>query len=272
MDKIVLKDFEVLACHGVNDDEKITPQRFLISAELSLDISEAAKSDDLSKTASYSAVKKTVERFVKGNCFDLIETLSARLAELILKEYPILQAAKVTVKKPDAPMSGTFDHVAVTVERAWHRTYLALGSNEGDREGYLDFAVAELKVDDNFKDVRESARIKTAPYGGVATNEFLNSVVECSTLLDPFALLGRINLIENAARRTREKRWGNRTLDVDILLYDDAVVDKNGLCIPHIDMINRDFVLIPLCELAPYKVHPLLKKRMIELLAELKNR
>lgn len=272
MDSVILKDFEVRACHGVNAEEKVEPQRFLISVEIGADISIAAANDDLNCTISYAAVKKVVEKFVKGNCFDLIETIAVRLAELILKSFPIAENALVTVKKPDAPMSGKFDHAAVKAYRAWHKVYLSLGSNEGDREGYLDFAVNELRGDDNFKDVRESTRIKTAPYGGAATGEFLNSAVECRTLLSPRSLLNRINEIESAAGRVRKKRWGDRTLDVDVLFYDDDVVDENDLCIPHIDMINRDFVLIPLAELAPYKVHPLLKKRVCELLAALNAR
>ncbi|MEG2688196.1 MAG: dihydroneopterin aldolase, partial [Clostridia bacterium] len=116
-DKIVIKDFEVKACHGVNQDEKINPQRFLISATVIEDMSEAAKLDDLAKTASYSAVKKVIDAYVKNNCFDLIETLGVRLAELILKKFDNLYSAEVTVKKPDAPMSGVFDYVAVNVLR-----------------------------------------------------------------------------------------------------------------------------------------------------------
>ena len=271
-DKIVLKDLEAVACHGVNPEEKVRPQRFLISVMIYADIRAAAKSDNVDDTVSYSAVKKVVKSFVEENSFDLIETLAAGMAKLLLQKFPLAKGVSVEVKKPDAPMSGKFDYVAVKTTFAWHRVYLSLGSNMGDRGGYLDFAVNELKTDPAFKNVRESRRIATNPYGGVAQGEFLNSVVEADTYLAPEELLRRVNGIEKAAGRTRDVRWGDRTLDIDILFYDDIVYDKNGLSIPHYDMINREFVLKPLAELAPYKLHPLLRKRVIDLLEELEKK
>lgn len=267
-----MKDFEVLACHGVNPEEKANPQRFVISVEIFADISAAAESDDLNKTVSYSAVKKLVARFATQNSFDLIETLAARLAEEMLKSFELAQGVCVKVKKPDAPMSGKFDYAAVKTELRWHKIYLSLGSNESDREAHLDFAVNALCGDPAFKNVRESGRIVTAPYGGAADKPFLNSVVDADTYLAPERLLNKLHDIEAADGRTREVRWGNRTLDIDIIFYDDIIYDKNGLSIPHYDMINRDFVLKPLVELAPYKVHPLLGKRVCELLDELGKR
>lgn len=272
MDKIIIENFEVLACHGVNPEEKVNKQRFVFCAVLSVDIVEAAESDDLNKTVSYAAVKKHIQAFCEGNCFDLIETLAARLADGILKAFPLVRDIELTVKKPDAPMSGKFDYVAVSVKRAWHRVYLALGSNEGDRNAYLDFALNALKNDDNFSNIKESKRLKTEPYGGVATDSFLNSAVECDTLYSPERLLEVIQAIELSGGRVRKERWGNRTLDIDILFYDDCVIEQNDLCVPHLDMENRNFVLIPLAELCPNKVHPLLKKRVQGMLCELKGR
>lgn len=272
MDKIILKDFETTACHGVNPEEKVVPQRFLTSVTIYSDILPAAESDDLDKTVSYSAVKKAVKNFVEGNCFDLIETLATRLARELLQDFPLAEGVKVKVKKPDAPMSGKFDYVAVETELFWHDIYLSLGSNEGDRDEYLNFAVRRLEDSPAFKDVRESERMFSAPYGGVASGEFVNSVVSAKTLLAPEQLLAAVNAIEAEAGRTREKRWGDRTLDIDILFYDDLVYDKNGLSIPHYDMLNRDFVLKPLAQLNPHKVHPLAKKTVAQLLEELNKR
>ncbi len=272
MDKIVLKDLEATACHGVNPEEKVTPQRFLISAEIFLDFGDAAHDDDLNKTVSYSAVKKQIIRFVEGNPFDLIETVAASLAKLILCENPLANGVKITVKKPDAPMSGNFDFVAVHTELKWSKIYLSLGSNMGDRNAYLDLAVSELKKDPAFRNVRESDRIATPPYGGVAHGEFLNSAVEADTWLDPYELLNAVNAIEAAAGRKRDVRWGDRTLDIDILFYDDIVLGDDRLCIPHIDMANREFVLKPLAQLAPYKAHPLVGKRVAEMLKDLQQK
>ena len=266
MDKVILKDFEVLACHGVNLEEKVNKQRFVFTAELDVDFERAAERDDLNETVSYAAVKKEIKAFCEDNCFDLIETLCARLAERILKKFPLARRVELTVKKPDAPMSGKFEYAGVRAVREWHRVYLALGSSEGDKNGYLDFAINSLNADDNFAGVRESTRITTNPYGGVAKGQFVNSAVECDTLYSPTKLLAVLNGIEQKGGRVRNERWGDRTLDIDILFYDDSIISLPDLCVPHPDMQNRNFVLAPLCELNPNIVHPLLKKRVGELL------
>lgn len=266
--KIILKDYEVISCHGVNKEEKVNPQRFLFTAELSYDFFEAGIADDLTKTISYSDVKKTIKAFCEGNCFDLIETLAVRCAMLLLKTYPAT-AVSLTVKKPDAPMSGVFDYAGVSVELSWHKAYVALGSNLGDCNGYLDNAINALQSDDNIKNIRESSRVESQPYGGVATEKFVNSVCEFDTLYTPQQLLKKLNEIEQENNRTREIHWGNRTLDLDIIFYDDVILQDDNLCIPHPDMQNRDFVLGPLCELCKNKLHPILNKRVFELKREL---
>ncbi len=270
MDKIIIKNLQIKATHGCNPEEKITPQRFLFSAEIFYDFSEAAKIDDLKKTISYSDVKKTLTSFCVDNCFDLIETLATRAAELILKKYPARKVI-LSVKKPDAPMSATFDYVAVEVEKQWHEVYLSLGSNLGDKNAYLDFAIARLNADDNVKDVEESSRYSTAPYGNVATNEFVNSAVRICTLYSPKELLALTSKIEIDGERVRDEHWGNRTLDIDMIFYDNDVIEDNDLCVPHIDMQKRFFVLDPLCELCPNKLHPILKKRVCELKSDLEK-
>lgn len=272
LDQIILKDIEVSACHGVNPEEKQTPQRFLISATIYADFSAAARADDVNLTISYSAVKKAICEYTVANGFNLIETLATGLAKLVLNRFPLAAGVDVEVKKPDAPMSGKFDYVAVKTRLAWHKIYLSLGSNLGNLGEYLDFATSNLSEDPAFRNVRESNRMVSDPYGGAADRKFLNSVVEAETYLSPDELLKAVNAIEALAGRTREVRWGNRTLDIDILFYDDLVYDKNGLSIPHYDMINREFVLKPLAQLNPYKVHPLVGKRVSELLKELEDK
>ena len=265
MDKILVENYEVVACHGVNPEEKVNPQRFLISMEIESNFSMCAKNDNLDQTASYSAVCKIIKSFLSENSFDLIETIAVGLAKKVMVAFPVVKGVKVVVKKPDAPMKGNFDWVGVSTEKKWHKVYLSLGSNLGDRHGYLDLAVDELKGDDNFRFVRESSRIETAPYGGVADGTFVNSVVEVETVLSPYELLDAIHKIEEKGGRVRLERWGNRTLDVDILFYDDIIVGDEKLAIPHPDLANRDFVIIPLLELNENLVHPICKKRIKEL-------
>lgn len=270
-DKIIICDYEVLACHGVNPEEKTNAQRFLISAEIFSDFSRACVSDNVEDTISYSAVCKLIKAYVKDNCFNLLEKLADSLAREILRSFDSVEKLIVTVKKPDAPMKGIFDYVGVRIERGWHKVYIALGSNIGDREAYLDAAALSLKKDGNIKNFVESDRMKTKPYGGVADAEFLNGAAEFLTLYSPIQLLNVLNGIEAENNRKREARWGNRTLDLDILFYDDEIINSKSLTIPHADMQNRDFVLKPLSELCPNYIHPVYKKSVSELYRSLLN-
>lgn len=262
---IILKDYEVVACHGVNPEEKVNPQRFLFTVKVDTDFARAKATDNLDNTVSYSAVKKVVKRVAEGDSFDLIETLAYTVAKSVLLAFPLADSVDVLVKKPDAPMSGTFDYVAVETALKWTECYLALGSNEGDRNAYLDLAIKMLGEDDNIKDIKESERLYTEAYGGVATGEFVNSCVRLKTIYTPHELLSKNGEIEKAGDRVRTVHWGDRTLDVDIIFFGDQVIGDDDLAVPHPDMQNREFVLKPLFELCPNKVHPLFKKRVSEL-------
>ena len=107
--------------------------------------------------------------------------------------------------------------------------------------------------------------IETKPYGNTDQDDFLNGALKLETLLSPEEMLEVVHDAENAAGRVRNEHWGPRTLDMDILLYDDLIINTEDLTIPHADMLNRDFVLKPLCEIAPYAYHPVANKRICEL-------
>ena len=113
---------------------------------------------------------------------------------------------------------------------------------------------------------RKSSLIETKPYGYCEQADFLNGCIELSTLLTPCELLIALQNIENDAGRIRSIHWGPRTLDLDIVFYDDLIFDSEKLKIPHIDMHKREFVLKPLAELIPYKRHPLLKETVSDML------
>ena len=134
---------------------------------------------------------------------------------------------------------------------------------------YLDEAVEKLKNHPYCKVVKVSDYITTEPYGGVEQDVFLNGALEIKTLLYPEELLALLNRIEAEAGRERTIHWGPRTLDLDILFYDDCIIDSPALTVPHIDMQNRGFVLIPMAQIAPYHRHPVLGCTVGQLLSRL---
>ena len=174
------------------------------------------------------------------------------------------------MKKPWAPIGLPLDNVLVNITRKKSAVYIGIGSNMGDKRGYLDYAVKSLNDNLQCKILRVSDYIETEPVGDVEQDKFLNGCIMIETVLPPADLLDLLNEIENNAGRTREVHWGPRTLDMDILLYDDIVMDTDKLTIPHREMAKREFVLSPLTDIAPYAYHPVKQKYVCELLEELK--
>ncbi len=128
-----------------------------------------------------------------------------------------------------------------------HIAFLALGSNLGDREHYLRFAINELGGVEAMSQVFE-----TEPVGGPdGQDAYLNMVVKLDTMLDPYELIRRCQRIEEDAQRQRVIHWGPRTLDIDLLFYDDLQIDSDVLTVPHPRVFERRFVLAPLSEVAP---------------------
>ena len=128
------------------------------------------------------------------------------------------------------------------------RAYLALGSNLGDRLANLRRAVELLDATPGVEVVRSSRVYETEPVGPPQP-AYLNAVVEVETELEPHQLLGAAQAVEEALGRVRAERWGPRTIDVDVLTYDERTVDEPGLTVPHPRMHERGFVLVPLGEL-----------------------
>ena len=145
-----------------------------------------------------------------------------------------------------------------------HTAYVALGSNLGDKEANLRRAL-ELLQQRGVEVVKTSSFICTEPYGVTDQPQFLNGVCEVRTSLVPLALLHTLLEIEQEMGRVRLRHWGERNIDLDLLLYEDVVMDTPELKLPHPDMQNRDFVLLPLAEIAPELVHPILQKSIEEL-------
>ena len=149
--------------------------------------------------------------------------------------------------------------------------YIALGSNLGDKEKNLRRALL-LLTQQGVEVVRVSSFFSTEPYGVTDQPQFLNAVACVRTSLAPLALLDVLLATELAMGRVRLRHWGERNIDLDLLLYEDVVLDTPRLHLPHPDMQNRDFVLLPLAEIAPELKHPTLQKTIYELKENLMNR
>ncbi len=267
-DKIQIKNLEVFANHGVFPEETRLGQKFLISLVMYLDTRRAGKADDLEKSVNYGEVSSFMTAYMKEHPCKLIEAAAESLAEELLLRYPLLEGITLELKKPWAPVGLPLETVSVEITRFWHKAYIGLGSNMGDKKGYLDQAVKALDEIRGCRVEKVSSYLVTEPYGGVEQDDFLNACLILKTFLPPRELLERLHEIEQAAHRERVIHWGPRTLDLDILLYDDEILETEDLVIPHVEMHLREFVLKPLSEIAPNKRHPIFQKTIAQLAAE----
>lgn len=146
--------------------------------------------------------------------------------------------------------------------------FLGLGTNLGDREAWLQKAIEAIRKSvgkiDSYSDIYE-----TDPWGFQSESKFLNMVIRVGTELKPSVLLKRLLVIEGRLGRIRESdQYESRTIDIDILLYGNVIINKPELVIPHPMIRDRRFVLVPLCDIAPEMIHPVLKKTFATLLKE----
>ena len=257
-DLITLTGLRARGFHGVFDFEKAQGQEFIVDVELEVDLRAAGASDDLADTVNYAAVAEVAMAVLTGPSLDLIETVASRIADGCL-ELVGVQRVLVTVHKPGAPIPHAFADVSVTVERAGSPGralaetgfVVALGSNLGDREGTLAAAIAELARVPGVVVRASSDLVETDPVGGPEQADYLNAVAVGSTTLDPAALLKVCHRIEAEHGRVRTVRWGERTLDLDVIQFgspglpDEVVSADPALTLPHPRAHERAFVLLP---------------------------
>lgn len=271
MDQIVIKGLEIFANHGVFKEEQEKGQIFVVNATLYFDTAKAGRTDELSDSVDYGKVCESIKDFMTQYRMNLLETIANRLARKILMAYPEIEAVTLEIEKPQAPIPMKFENVSVKIHRSWHTAFIAFGSNMGDRLSYINDAIANLKADMRCEVKKVSKFVESKPYGDVEQDNFYNGVLELRTLLEPKELLEFLQAEERHAGRVRKEHWGPRTLDLDILYFDDMVIENDDLTIPHVDMQHRDFVLVPLSEIAPYKRHPLIGLTSKEMLKRLKD-
>ena len=295
-DEIRLTGLTIRGFHGVFDFEKRDGQDFVIDVVLRGDLSRPAATDELADTIDYGTLADDLAAIVAGPPYDLIEALAGALADRCLAACADVE---VTVRKPQAPIAHAFTDVAVTVRRtrdepggptadagagagvadvdpgavpvsARWRAVIALGANLGDAPATLQEAAHALDLHPRIEVVAGSPIYVTAPVGGVDQPDFHNAAVLVDTTLPPRELLAVCQGIEVGAGRTREVRWGPRTLDLDVVHV--RATDGAGetphdagtsvelrltdpvLTLPHPRAGERAFVLAPWADLQPEAV------------------
>ncbi len=272
MEQILVQGLQVFGYHGVYEQEKEEGQTFLVNCVMDTSFASAIHSDDVGETVDYGTVCLFIKKYFEEKAYDLLEKVADELATSIMYAFPGIEKIQIQITKPNAPIPMEFESVGVRVEKKWHKVALAIGSNMGDKEKYLTDALETLIANPDIRNVIVSDYIETEPYGYVDQDKFLNGAVTLETLLSAEDLLIFLHEIEAKAERKREIHWGPRTLDLDILLYDDVCMHTKELTIPHIDMCNRMFVLEPLMQIAPGLVHPVRRRTIYDLYHILKEK
>ena len=251
VDRIVLQGVSARGNHGVLDVEKRDGQTFVVDVTMVIDLEPAGRTDALAATVNYADVAADVVARITGPSFDLIERLAEVIADDVLR-HDLVDRVEVVVHKPEAPVGQPFTDVQVRIERtnAAH-VVIALGTNLGDRGQTLVDAVASLTALPGLTVTAVSDIVATDPVGGPEQPEYLNAVVVARSLLHPHDLLAELHRIEADHGRTREIRWGARTLDLDLVQYGqpgghrEVVDDDPELTLPHPRAHERAFVLVP---------------------------
>lgn len=268
---IEVVDLELFAGHGVLPEEKVLGQKFLVTLQGEIAETGRTVADDLAGTVSYAELAEVAASLFTETRWNLIETAADRLCVALLVEFPALTAMTVTVKKPWAPLKRSLRYAAVTAFRCREEACVALGGNLGDREETLKSAVAAFDALPEVDVLAVSPFYETAPVGYTEQDPFLNGALRLSTILTPRELLQECLRIEKQHGRERTRRWGPRTLDLDLLFFGDRVIDEPDLIVPHPRMNQRGFVLRPLADIAAGKRHPLSRRTVGQHLAMLEE-
>jgi dihydroneopterin aldolase / 2-amino-4-hydroxy-6-hydroxymethyldihydropteridine diphosphokinase len=261
LDRVAVTGIRARGFHGVLAHEKRDGQEFSCDVALHVPLFRTGRSDDLADAVDYSVVARKAHDVLAGPSLDLVETVAERIAAAVLEDERI-QAVEVVVHKPQAPVGVPFDDVTVRIVRTRDdavadtvpeqpvRAVLALGANLGDPHATLHQAVLDLAAVDGLTVLESSPVVDSAPVGGPEQGRYLNAVLLVQTALSPRALLHACQDVERAHGRTRDVRWGPRTLDVDVVTVRrpdgrDLALGTPDLDLPHPRAAVRRFVLLP---------------------------
>ena len=261
-DLIRLTGVRAFGHHGVLDHERRDGQDFVVDVVLSVDLRGAGETDELARTVNYAEVAADVVDVVTGPPRDLIETVAEEIAARTLAR-PLVEAVEVTVHKPQAPVGVPFADVEVVVRRRRDvPVVIALGANLEGADGRAPTSTVtaaghRLRRLRGLRAVRLSRPVGSTPVGGPEQPDYVNAVAVARTSLPPAALLAALHRVEEDHGRTREVRWGPRTLDLDLVQYGDPAAgtdvrsDDPELLLPHPRAHERAFVLRPWLDVDP---------------------
>jgi dihydroneopterin aldolase/2-amino-4-hydroxy-6-hydroxymethyldihydropteridine diphosphokinase len=252
MDRISLKEMKLFGYTGCLPEEKKNGQYFYVTVDMYFRDIPGRLTDDLKDTVNYANVYYMVEKLVSTTKFDLIEHLAYKIGRSVIAYSRLIDSVRVLVRKPDAPVDGTFDSMETEITVRRREAVIGFGGNMGERDEIIKEAIDMLKYDPAIDLVNVSSLYETEPVGYEDQADFLNGCAVIRTYLEPLELLKVLQKIENELHRVRTIKNGPRTIDLDLLLMQGVKMDTNVLTIPHPRMYERAFVLVPLKELGYY--------------------
>jgi dihydroneopterin aldolase/2-amino-4-hydroxy-6-hydroxymethyldihydropteridine diphosphokinase len=257
-DQIQIEDLLLRAIVGINDEERRNRQDVLINITLHADTRAAGQSDDIADAVNYRTLTKRIIVLVENSQFYLVEKLAAEIAALCLDD-PRVERADVRVEKPGAlrfarSVGVEIQRTRADLEKQANRAFLALGSNINP-EHNLKAAVQRLAWRFHLRDV--SPVYETPPVAKTNQPNFLNAAALIETNLTAAELKQALQAIEQELGRARTgDKNAPRTIDLDISLFDDQVMDVGQRHIPDPDLVKYSHIARPLADLAPYQRHP----------------
>ncbi|MGM0385474.1 MAG: 2-amino-4-hydroxy-6-hydroxymethyldihydropteridine diphosphokinase [Actinomycetota bacterium] len=258
-DQIWLRGISAHAFHGVFATERRKGQQFVLDVGYELDLRPAARSDDVARSVSYADVSAAVHGELTGEPVNLLETLAERVAGAVLA-FPGVTAVEVVLHKPQAPLAVPFSDVVLSIRRTPATVVpngavecvLALGGNVGDVPATLAAAVDELAA--VLGDLRVGPLVRTGAMvlpGTAQQPDYWNTVVVARTRLAASEVLDLARAIEARYGRIRQVRWGERTLDIDLISHGSTRSADPALLLPHPGAADRPFVLVPWAAVDP---------------------
>ncbi|EPS41664.1 hypothetical protein H072_4422 [Dactylellina haptotyla CBS 200.50] len=269
-DKILIRNLKVATIIGVNDCERLERQQVIINLILYKPLHETGTLDTTTSIYNAKKISDAVVNHVEASSYQTIEALVTGIAKVLCVDCNI-ESVNVRAEKPSALALARSSEVEITRHKSYFKSsltplvetspegvrdvFIAFGSNLGDKFGMIRSALSELNKR-GVKVIRTSSLYESKPMYVEDQDTFLNGVCQAQTSLSPTVLLKELQDIENSFGRVKVVDKGPRNIDLDILLYGTEVVSLPELTIPHASMLEREFVLRPLCDIAPNLPHP----------------